>query len=1111
MAKKEFDVFVSYCSFDRDWVGVLVRNLQRFGVSVWWDRGEIKPGESWITKIDDGLGRSDRALLIVTPASMASRRVKQEWEAIIAMFENYGDEGRLIPVMLRWAPVYPLLSSLQYEVLPDADLEKYDEKLRRLAAHLRGGKSAEDLRSSGTIEVPPDPGHVPTKALWQLGVKLFAQICDRISSRRCLVSTLRDQNPMLDKKILEGFPTDDLTASAFLHHAGAENPQRMKAVVDEYDGDLRVIDEATFNALLEKLDQAIHGSQARPKDPGPLKNYLDALESDCNRDLLSPLFPDASLKLLEKVYVELKAVEHDPKLQREGTCCLDDQRQKSGRSTERGKSLREYLECEKTRCWTLQGDPGSGKTTLLFHLAHTLCREAKAALDDADKPPVESIPVFVPINDWHESQKDGVWDYLREYFSGMDVGDIREILSGEVATGRVLWLLDGFDEVDTEEADRVINKIRHLTKLVAPCPVVMTSRRFGYRKPGEDFAELELLPLSPEAQKSLLERFLEKDHAHKVLDRVHQHRSMQDLVCNPFFLTMIGLVASQSKGEGIFEIPLRRSHLLGKVERLLLEGKPGKKLNPMPDLDLSRMVFEDLSLKLLSDGGGPYSTQRISELLLTDERAGRLRREWRGGGIDTNGWLREAAERTGLLLPYGHDFDRWRYLHRSIQEHMAARSLARLGRDQWEPLATSLKVRDKEKVGEDRSRLGQWAETFAYLAGEVSDPNALLKDLMDVNADLGLRALATADSVDLETLEKLLELTRGGDKWEKRKEVIDSIPERMGATDAAVRLLGRIRMGTTHGADLYFISEAYRAIAKETTESEVEQLARDHDRDLFEEALSRPSKEEIDEIVAALPKVMIGGKEADLRRKIPAGKFLMGSPKDEDGRFGDEPINHRVTLSAFEMSAVPVTNAMYEYFDPSHDNDRAFKNQIPEEERIEDHPVVNVTWFEAVMFCRWATQVLRRRDVLKTGQEIRLPSESEWEYACRAGTTTRFFSGDKNEDLAEVGWYGENSEMRIHPVAEKPANAWGLHDVHGNVDEWCEDTWHDDLSGGPTDGSAWVGEGTRRVARGGSWGDYARSCRCASRYFWGPGLRNRSVGFRLVLAARDNREAGPFS
>ena len=108
-------------------------------------------------------------------------------------------------------------------------------------------------------------------------------------------------------------------------------------------------------------------------------------------------------------------------------------------------------------------------------------------------------------------------------------------------------------------------------------------------------------------------------------------------------------------------------------------------------------------------------------------------------------------------------------------------------------------------------------------------------------------------------------------------------------------------------------------------------------------------------------------------------------------------------------------------------------------------PVVGVSWHDAKRYCAWAG--------------LRLPSEAEWEYACRAGTTTRYHSGDGETDLDRVGWYKKNAGSRLHPVGEKEPNGFGLYDMHGNVYEWCEDTYHDSYKGAPNDGSAWVDEG----------------------------------------------------
>ena len=130
---------------------------------------------------------------------------------------------------------------------------------------------------------------------------------------------------------------------------------------------------------------------------------------------------------------------------------------------------------------------------------------------------------------------------------------------------------------------------------------------------------------------------------------------------------------------------------------------------------------------------------------------------------------------------------------------------------------------------------------------------------------------------------------------------------------------------------------------------------------------------------------------------------------------------------------------------------------------------------------------------------LRLPTEAEWEYACRAGTNTRFYTGDNEKDLDQVGWYYKNSGEQLHPVGEKEPNASGLYDMHGNVWEWVEDDWHDNSKGAPEDGLAWIDKsrGAGRVFRGGSWSGRARACRSAVRNYFSPGDRRSFSAFAL--------------
>ena len=214
--------------------------------------------------------------------------------------------------------------------------------------------------------------------------------------------------------------------------------------------------------------------------------------------------------------------------------------------------------------------------------------------------------------------------------------------------------------------------------------------------------------------------------------------------------------------------------------------------------------------------------------------------------------------------------------------------------------------------------------------------------------------------------------------------------------------------------------------------------------------------------------------------RIPGGRFKMGSP---DGKgYDSERPEHEVVVPSFYLGKYQVTQAQWEAVmggNPSH-----FKGN-------KNLPVDSVSWNDAKEFCKKLSQM--------TGKEYLLPSEAEWEYACRAGTTN-----DYAGNLYDMAWYDKNSEGKTHPVGEKQPNVYGLYDMHGNVYEWCEDVWHNDYKGAPNDGSAWVTGGTQdmRVLRGGSWHNDGWLCRSAFRDGRGAGVRYYLYGFRVVLAAR---------
>ncbi len=235
---------------------------------------------------------------------------------------------------------------------------------------------------------------------------------------------------------------------------------------------------------------------------------------------------------------------------------------------------------------------------------------------------------------------------------------------------------------------------------------------------------------------------------------------------------------------------------------------------------------------------------------------------------------------------------------------------------------------------------------------------------------------------------------------------------------------------------------------------------------------------------------------------IPGGRFVMGSPPNEEGRNDNEGPQHFVTIAeSFALGRYLVTFDEYDEFAAT------TGREPPGDEgwgrgRL---PVINVSWDDAQAYVQWLSQ--------QTGKSYRLPSEAEWEYACRASTTTPFHRGANISPrlanyTADTAWGTDAIRLgrkRTRPVGKFPANAFGLHDMHGNVLEWCADVWHDSYEGAPTDSTAWVEGGMQgcRVLRGGSWKSGPSSLRCAARAVSvRPNLAPGFVGFRVARTLR---------
>ena len=227
---------------------------------------------------------------------------------------------------------------------------------------------------------------------------------------------------------------------------------------------------------------------------------------------------------------------------------------------------------------------------------------------------------------------------------------------------------------------------------------------------------------------------------------------------------------------------------------------------------------------------------------------------------------------------------------------------------------------------------------------------------------------------------------------------------------------------------------------------------------------------------------------------IPKGTFQMGSPIEEAGADDDEE-QHQVTISNdYYLGVTEVTQGQYEKVmgtNPSYSQNRV----ISKSDSSMD-PVEQVSWEDAVEFCKKLSDLPEEK---AAGRVYRLPTEAEWEYACRAGSKTAYSFGEGSKSPGDYAWFDGNSNNQTHPVGEKKANALGLYDMHGNVWEWCSD-WYGEYPKGAVSDPVGPREGSLRVIRGGSWLFAAALCRSAYRYWDDPSLRLINIGFRVALS-----------
>ena len=707
------------------------------------------------------------------------------------------------------------------------------------------------------------------------------------------------------------------------------------------------------------------------------------------------------------------------------------------------------------RGMAILGDPGSGKTTHLKRLMLWCLNGGLSSLGLAE----DLLPVFLPLRELRDTSKD-LSHFIQAQLRNPHLNLPRDFGRRLLERGRLLFLLDGLDEVaDSRQRETVARWIEDALTLDTgrTCRFVVTCRFMGYTEKtrlNEDFMELHIRPLSESQAEDFIRnwyRIVEEGLAvDKEQARLKAEEGADDLIerlkeqefraARVFELTRNPLLLTNIclvHRDRGGRLPKRRARLYDECVDVLLELWQGAKKLPI-ELEASK------SRRVL---------QAAAYWLHQEE--GRVRAEAGelaevvGPVLEKVGKPKSAAEeflqairdQSGLLT--GWDQDSYGFMHLGFQEYLTALEIRRRA------------YADKNVLKDLAARFGQswWLETtLLFLA--LDNPclfEPFMTELLQQSAfarhpDLVDLCVEDAAEVSMEPFVSLLKTEPGTDRelWQRQS--------------AALRVLKRLDESAVEALQSRISKHPYEKI-----------------RDLWKARLD----EKAEDIYVSDP----GGYELV---RVPGGEFMMGAPESESGYDRERPV-HLVRVKSFYMGRYPVTNEQYARFlkavpdisEPKYWSDRSYNQP--------QQPVVGVSWDDARAYAAWAG--------------LRLPSEAEWEYACRAGTTTKYCNGDSEDHLDRVGWYAENSGGTLHPIGEKEHNDYGLYDMHGNVWEWVEDDSHRDYNGAPEDGSAWVDQpkrGVCRVLRGGSWFSLGRYCRCAYRSVWFPVARLDFAGFRLA-------------
>ncbi len=726
----------------------------------------------------------------------------------------------------------------------------------------------------------------------------------------------------------------------------------------------------------------------------------------------------------------------------------------------------------------LLGDPGSGKTTHLKQVLLQIKRHGAASIG----LPEGTVPVFLPLRTLRDLEQ-GLSGFIQQELTD-PLLDVRDGFGERlVRRGGLLFLLDGLDEVaNAEDRRRVARWIEQARRGSADNYFLVSCRFSGYTPDAQlddNFLELRLRPLTTEQVESFVHKWYGIVESATCEDAAQAEgraeRGARDLLTtlakpekssqrvytmthNPLLLTTICLV-HRDRGA----LPDKRIELYEEAVSVLLERwrRVTKDLPVTFPRSEARRVLQPVAAWMHEEPGRVRAKADALQGAVRQGLAEVNRRR-----VSASEFLETIRDESGLLTGWG--VDEYGFMHLGFQEYLTALAL----RNQV--------LRDPDVLRQLASRFGDgWWQEVILLTLALTDPGVFepfMAELVEQESfpewsKSALMDLCWNEAASASAKPFVDALTRGSEKsggWMARAWSWVRGPRRLEQAFVGRQLA------------------AAQLLAKRAPEvlSELSPMLSAHPSSVVRDWWATRSA------MGEFVDVLMHPKTGIELVAIPSGTFKMGSPEGV-GRANEHP-QHEVTLDGFRIARTPVTNDQYgRYLEaeprankPRYWGDRQYNQS--------EQPVVGVLWRDAMAYCEWAG--------------LKLPTEAQWEYACRAGTETAYHSGESKDGLKRVGWYEDNSNRRLHMVGELEPNKWGLYDMHGNVWEWCMDGCPGMVEYESYETSPRTGDGLRlkpegdavRIMRGGSWYNDAIVARSAYRDGDRPGHRISSLGFRPV-------------